>query len=552
MCRFKTIAIIVFLLTICSITYSKTILLDGKSLTPDKIQSIADGTSIKVSEAAIKRVKKSFDILIKAAEEGHKIYGLTVGVGQNKDKQAIDTNGKLTEYAINASEKFNLSLLHAHCAALGGEMSIPLARAVMVVRLNNMLTGGSGVQPKVVEILTEFINKKITPVMYNTGSIGQADITILGHLGLAMIGEGDVYYKGEKITASKALKNANLSPITLFGKDALGIISSNSYSSALAALAIVNLEHLSQVYKLLYALSLEGLNGNVYPIMKETLAVRPFPAAVKAAKEIREYLKGSYLWEEDTNRPLQDPLSYRDIAYVAGCLSQAIDRVNELMLIQLNSSDDNPAILLNYKNKHDNFSEKNISVNMSGSTSAVAPSANFDPLLMSMDFEHVSLALAYCSSASSQRTIKLSDPNFTKLSRFLGTDKTVHAFGAIQKPFVALNAVNQHLANPIILNFQSVAGNIEDMATNAPLIIEKINMQIDNMYGILAFELLHSAQAIDLRKQENPNLKLSYSTEKIFNGYRKKVNFMDQDRVHTNDIKESISFLKNLDVNSLN
>lgn len=157
----------------------------------------------------------------------------------------------------------------------------------------------------------------------------------------------------------------------------------------------------------------------------------------------------------------------------------------------------------------------------------------------------MSIVLGFNSKASSQRIIKLDDDYFTGLSRFLGTDEIIHAFGAMQKPFAALDAENQLLANPVSLNWLPLAGNIEDIATNAPLAAIKLQKQIDNFYYILGMELLHAAQAIDLRMKEDPNLKLSVKTKKLFEQYRKQVEFLQVDRSLTEDFRKSYDFLKN-------
>ncbi|QSH40228.1 aromatic amino acid lyase [Lentisphaerota bacterium ZTH] len=541
--------IAVFVVFFCIKSFSSTVILGKKPITPEQIIRIAYGAKVKIAPEAFSRVQTGFKILIRAAETGHEIYGLTNGVGENKDQREINPDGKLSEAVVKASEEFNRSLIQAHCAALGKAMSIQLARAVMATRLNNMLSGNSGVSPRVVKMLAAFLNRDVTPEIPEFGSIGEADITVLGHIGLAMIGKGKAYYKGKLLPAAKALSQAGLSPIVLFGKDALAIISSNAYSSALTAFALVKLHHLSKIYKLVYAASLEGLNGNVNPFMKAALQLRPFPYASRAAAQIRKYLKGSYLWSQDEQRALQDPLSYRCIAFIAGNLDRSIASVDNLMKIQYNSSDDNPAVVLSYKNENSDYAHKKIGVKYNNSSCAVVPTANFDPVIWAAGFEQVSLALGICSKAATARTLKLSKTQFTNLSRFLGTRNTTHAYGAIQKPFVALNAENEYLANPIMLNFEPVAGDIEDFATNAPLVLNKVLKQIDNLYGILAFELLHSAQALDLRKQKNPRLKLSYATQLLFNKYRQVVKFMDKDRAFSDDIKKSTAFLEDLDIN---
>ncbi|CZE46289.1 HAL/PAL/TAL family ammonia-lyase [Campylobacter geochelonis] len=520
---------------------ASSITLNGESITPKDIVLVSNGAKVEISKSALNKVDKAHNVLLQAAKDGQKIYGLTVGVGLNKDKSFVDAKGNLDAQVIKASTDFNIGLIHAHCGGVGEDMPLKTARAVLATRLNNLLYGGAGVQSEVVNLYKEFLNQDIIPAMPSAGSMGEADITILGHVGLAMLGEGYVYYKGEKMQASEALKKAGLKKLSPFGKDSLSILSSNAYSAALASLALEDLRHALDVSKLVFAISIEAFNGNVAPFTKEAANLRAFPDFVAITKDLREILKDSYLWDENDQRALQDPLSYRDASYFFAALKGNVDSLDKLMKIQLNTSDDNPGISLKTSPQTDKFQETKLFTK----NGAVVPTSNFEPLLWVVEFEKASIVLAHNSKASALRTIKLSNDSFTKLTRFLGTDKTVHAFGAMQKPFVALAGENEYLANPASLDYTPVAGEIEDVATNAPYVVQKFQKQIDNYYHILGMELMHAAQAIDLRLQKDPNLKLSKTTKKFYDEYRKVVKFVDVDRPYTDDFRNSAVFLKN-------
>lgn len=522
---------------------ASTVVLDGHKVTSDQIVNIANGSKVDIDKSSLDRVVESHNFLMEAAKTGHKIYGLTVGVGLNKDRKMVDTNGQLSDEVLKASRDFNLGLIRAHAGSVGPVMDVKTARAVLAVRLNNMLYGSTGVQKEVVELYKEFLNRDIIPVMPTKGSMGEADITILAAVGTAMIGEGEVFYHGERMPAAEALKKANIKPLSPVGKDSLSIISSNAYSAALAAIALEDMKRISKVSKYVYALSLEAFNGNVNPFLEETIKIHPMPGSISASKEVREILKGSSLWDADPKRPLQDPLSFRDAVHLMGAFDMAYADVNKLMNIQFNSSDDNPGISLDAKKTGTSYQETSTYVN-GKSSGALLRTSNFEPIPWVIEFEKVSIALAHNSLASAHRTIKLSDDTFTGLTRFLGTENSVHAFGAMQKPFVALAGENQFLANPASLAYIPVAGNIEDIATNAPQVVKKVQTQLDNQYDILGMELIHAAQAIDLRMKQNPNLKLSPETEKMYKEYRKVVKFLDADRPLTDDFKKSSDFLR--------
>ncbi|CAI0846467.1 histidine ammonia-lyase [Serratia proteamaculans] len=507
-----------------------TVTLDGHSITPQIIANVADGEAVTVSPAAMNRVTRAHQVLLEAAQNGLKIYGLTVGVGLNKDRPMVDVHGKLTQEVIEASKQFNVGLLHAHSGGIGEPMSIRVARATMVTRLNALLSGGGGVQPTIVDAYVAFLNKGITPVIPKDGSVGEGDITVISHVGLAMLGEGEVYYQGNKIAASAALKNSQTPAITPCAKDALTILSSNAYSAASGALTLNSLAHLMQVNTLTYALSLQALNGNVSPFLANTLALRPYPEVAAMGKNLRELLAGSSLWQHDDNRPLQDPLSFRSGVYLLAELQLSYQQAYDQLLVQLNSSEDNPGVALDVTAPSQRPQEAIGYVSQGDLQGAVLPSANFEPLPWVLAFEQLGLAMAHNSLASAQQVVKLNNPAFTGLTRFLGTDHTVHAFGAMEKPVMMLAMRNKELAMPVSLDYFPVAGDIEDIATNAPTVVERVQQQVDNAYQLLGILLVHDAQAVDLRQQRHNGFTLSAPTAALYAAVRKQVPFIETDR----------------------
>ncbi|MEM9215983.1 MAG: aromatic amino acid ammonia-lyase [Cyanobacteria bacterium P01_F01_bin.150] len=524
------------------------VLLTGQSLTTSDVVEVAKGARVRLSDGALERVRQAHEVLILAATSGHKIYGLTAGVGLNKDQAFVDASGGLTEEVIEVSRVFNRNLIYAHSAGVGPEMEPELVRAIMVTRLNAILFGSTGVQPKVAELYRDFLNNGITPVVPSRGSVGEADITLITHIGLAMIGEGDVFFQGRRMSANEALIQVGIEPLVPFGKDALSILSSNAYSTALGAMAVEELKHLLAVNKLLFALSLEALDGNIEPFLQDAHAIRPFPHVNSAAQDVRTILDGSYLWQPSAMRALQDPLSYRTGAYTLGAVENALHELTAQLQIQLNSSDDNPAVVLDVAPPSSLPEEIALYVNDGNVQGALIPTANFSPLPWTITFQEAAIALSHLSNASAQRTIKLADPHFTHLSRFLGTENTFHAYGAIQKVFASLTAENQSLALPVSIDLVSIAGNIEDLSTNAPRVVRRVRESVDNLYYILGIEMMHVGQAIDLRLQENSDLTLSNTTQSFFDDYRDVVSFLDRDRFLSPDIEASYRFLKDYPV----
>jgi histidine ammonia-lyase len=517
---------------------------DGRSATPEAIARVANGESVDVPASALARVAKGHDVLLAAAADGQSIYGLTVGVGLNKDRQMVDAKGQLTPEVINASMRFNAALLHAHSAGVGPDMDIRDARAAMAVRLNQMLAGASGAQPAVAEMYAQLLNHGITPAIPANGSMGEADITLLAHVGLTMMGEGDVYYHGAKTGAAQALRAEGIQPITPWAKDALAILSSNAYTTGMASLALVDLAQLNRVAKLVYLVALEGLNGNVSPFLEASLALHPFPYVVRTGAALRSLLAGSSLFQRDDSRALQDPLSFRDAPYLLAELDRSFDQAHDQIMIQLNSSDDNPGVSVGVKPKSDLYQIKRSYLNRDGVTGAVLPNANFEPLPVILAFEDTGIAIAHNSLASAQQIIKLNDPRFTHLSRFLGTDNTLHAFGAMEKPPVVLAMENKVLAMPVSLEYLPVAGDIEDIATNAPQVVRRVRTEIDNQFQLLGIEMVSATQAVDIRKQHSQGFVTSPETGKFIMAFRQVVAFRDTDRPFTPDFRRAANFLE--------
>ncbi|TCW16503.1 aromatic amino acid lyase [Raoultella sp. BIGb0138] len=254
------------------------------------------------------------------------------------------------------------------------------------------------------------------------------------------------------------------------------------------------------------------------------------------------------MWEHDDSRPLQDPLSFRSGVYLLAELQRSYQLAYDQLLIQLNSSDDNPGVAIDVAAPSDRPQDRLGYVDQDGVKGAVLPTANFEPLPWVISFEQLSLALAHNSLANAQQVVKLNNPSFTGLTRFLGTENTVHAFGAMEKPVMSLAMRNKALAMPVSLDYMPVAGDIEDIATNAPEVAQRLQRQIDNSYQLLGILLVHDAQAIDLRKQKKNGFTMSQPTSVLYDALRRQVKFMDSDHPLSPDFAAAAQVVKAFDM----
>jgi histidine ammonia-lyase len=570
--RFPTLSVLVAVLlhVLPATAKDNAVLLDGHNLLVDDVVNVAARDyQVRIAPPALELMQKSYELVLAAEKQGIPIYGLNRGVGLNKDRPIKDNR--------EASERFNINNLRSASAGVGPDAPEILVRAAMLIRLNTMLLGRSGARPQVAELYSEFLNRKIHPVLPSRASLGEGDILILSHVGLAMMGEGDVIYAKAgtgvrtRMTAQEALADAKIDPLVPFAKDSLAIMSSNAYSAAVAILAALDVQRLLTTAPGVFALSLEGLHGNIAPFLKPVQDVRGYASSQKWAAKILDQLEGSFLWEctnktgapmacDDEERPLQDPLSYRDGSYVLAAADDALAALFQTLAIQINSSDDNPAVILGirpdasapvkvraYYVECDPKDDPKRDPKYCNDKpyGAVIPTANFDPLPWVVPLQTTSLALGHISRAAVARITRLSTPDFTKLSRFL-TPKldTTLGFSAIHQTFAALDAEIQGLIPPVSTQTLWTVVDIDDIATSSLDAANRLQRIVDNLFWIEGIELLHAAQAIDLRLRDNPSLKIGAGSGFYYHGLRSRVPFLDRDRPLTPDIAAATSWLR--------
>jgi histidine ammonia-lyase len=523
----------------------RPLVLSGDALSiADIIEVARRGRPVEISPRARARVATTFEVVLAAARAHLPVYGLTTGVGWNKDKDALQAAGALDPDLMAASQRFNLGTLRAHAAGVGEPLPDDVVRAAMVIRLNLLLTGDGGVQPALVDQYAAFLNRGLTPVVPGRGSVGEADILQSAHIGLALAGEWRARYGGAVMPAAQALAAAGLKPVALVGKDFLSIIGDNSLTVAESLLAVhaarTWLEHEVTVF----ALSLEGLNGNVAPFLDVVVAAHPAHGFAVVAGRLRADLAGSDLWNVGgDHRPLQDPLSFRTMPIVLGNAWEALDAAEAEILFTANHSGDNPLVVTDTRSLATQGAQVGRYIVPGVPNAAIVPTANFEPLPLVAALERVSLALGHSSESITQSVLRFENPAITGLPRFLtAPENPGHGFGAVQKAVVSLNSEIRSLAMPVSLESGVLAGNIEDVTTDAPLTARRLGELVDDLYPLSSLQLLHAAQAVGLRK----GFHQGSGTRVLLEGYRAHVPFVDQDRILTEDIEAGAQYLRGL------
>lgn len=491
------------------------IILNGSGLTVEQVWEIAvGGAKVEICGEALRKLEKARAFVMEVMNSDIPVYGLNRGVGWNKDRK-ID-GGDL--------EDFNRKLIYSHTLGIEPEASEEEVRAVMAVRLNTLLCARTGVQPEIARLYADFLNAGIHPVMPERGSVGEADITLCSHIGLAMMGEGEVNYKGRRVPAAEALKDAGI-PTVVFGpKDAHAIVCSNAFAAGQGALLLKELRDLADTGDIVSAVTLEGLNGNVSPLDPAALRERRLDGQQYSASRVRKYLEGSYICGPDPERALQDPLCCRSAVHVNGTLREAIEYAGKFLDVQMNTTDDNPCVLTEERR--------------------MAAGSNFETTSLSTAFEMIAIICSHLSHMSCYRMIKLDDPALTRLPRFLSHDGgRSHCFGTIQKAFTSLDTEIRLLANPCSPDFMPLAGGIEDHANNTTLAVQKLRRITDDLKYIYGMEMMHACQAVELRMREK-NLRLGKGTGAAYAAFRERLPLYESDRPLSPDIKKAYEFIK--------
>ena len=493
-----------------------SVVLNGSSLDLARLARIAnDGAGVEISPDGAERLKASRKLVYDLVECDVPVYGFNTGVGWNKDRHI----------AADFFKQYNENLIHSHTLGVREEASEAEVRAVMAIRLNCLLRGNTGIQPEIACRYADFLNLGLHPVVPERGSVGEGDVAILSHIGLAMIGEGEVNYRGKRMSSAEAHRLAGIETVKLGPKDGLAIVSSNAFGMGQGALVLADLGELADQADLIYAISLEVLNGNTSPLDPTVHEARGLPGQAASAALVRGFLEGSYIYEPDPEKPVQDPLSFRGGVYVHGSLRDALDYVTKYAIIQMNSTDDNPCLLLDERR--------------------IISCSNFEVTTVATGFEMLAIVLSHVSRTACYRTIKLSNPALTKLPRFLTPDEArIHAFGTLQKTYTLLDTEIRHLSNPSSVDYMAVSGEIEDHANNLPHVVQRVRRIVDNLKYILGMEAMHAAQAITLRLGKNPALRLGKSTAAAYQEFRRDISWYDADRNISADIEKAYQLVK--------
>ena len=491
-----------------------SITLDGQSLRPADVVAVARRRErVTLSGEALARLRRARELVDRLVSEDRVVYGLTTGVGALKNVRIPPGDAR----------QLQRNLLMSHAVGVGPPLPDELVRAAMLVRVNQFCQGTSGVSPQVAERFVDLLNHDICPWVPEKGSLGASgDLAPSAHLGLVLIGEGEVLTNGERTSGAEALRSAGLQPIALEAKDALSILNGTQFMAGAAALLLEDARRLLLTADVVAALSVEALRGSRTAFDPRIHAVRPHPGQLASAARIFALTDGSGIAESHVlcDR-VQDAYSLRCAAQVHGACADAIDYLRRVLDIELNAGTDNPLV----------FAEDE----------AVLSGGNFhgEPLALALDA--TSIGLSELGSISERRLFRMLTGFLSDLPPFLTRHSGLDSgYMLLQYTAAALVTDNQLLAMPASVHSLPTSADQEDhnsMGWHSALRARQIATNVESILGL---EALGAAQGIDLLAP----LKPGRLTGQAHAAIRSRVATLDHDRVLQPDIQAATELVR--------
>ncbi|SHO55392.1 histidine ammonia-lyase [Vibrio quintilis] len=464
------------------------------------------GLKVKLAEDAHQAINASTQVVEKIIAEERTVYGINTGFGLLAN----------TKIAPEDLETLQCSIVLSHAAGIGKFMQDETVRLIMVLKINSLARGFSGIRLEVIEALITLLNHEIYPCIPQKGSVGASgDLAPLAHMSTVLLGEGQARHQDEVISGKQALAIAGLSPVTLAPKEGLALLNGTQASTALALEGLFYAEDLFASATVCGAMSVEAALGSRRPFDPKIHQVRGHQTQIDAAAAYRHLLgDDSDISQSHINcEKVQDPYSLRCQPQVMGACLQQIRNSADTLLTESNAVSDNPLV----------FAEED----------DIISGGNFHAEPVAMAADNLALAIAEIGSLSERRMALLIDSALSKLPPFLVDNGGVNSgFMIAQVTSAALASENKTLAHPGSVDSLPTSANQEDHVSMATFAARRLKDMAENTRGILAVEYLAAAQGLDFRVP----LKTSDKLEQAKAMLRAKVPFYDKDRYFAPDI----------------
>jgi histidine ammonia-lyase len=514
----------------------QTITLTGHDLSLDQVIAVArHGAKVRLSPEAKQRDADNYGLLLEAQAEAIPIYRFNRAAGSGREIVTLQGDPMSAENRSLIATRELAQFTRGAAEGIGPEIGDEdIIRAMMVVRANGLTF--TMVSPPVMQMLVDLLNNQITPVVQSRGTLGEGDLAQIGNLEATMVGRGEAYYHGVRMPAAQALANAGLRPVEPFGADDDALDVTNAYATGQAALLVYDAARALDWADLIYAMDLNGLNSSITPLSKPVQNARPYKFLNTDAARILDMLKGSYLFDEDPKRIIQDPESMRASSIRQGSAWKAWAALRDTVAVQINSSDNNPAIQVGLSPQDSpelatphfmRFFVKGGKYSH-GQHGFIVSNANWDPYPLANDVEAFSTALANLDVAVMLRIERFSSTFFTvvKPSDFLDAGQ----LRAATRWFIGYSPVDifqdiQSLAIPVTPEGQAIELTVEDLQAQTRLKLAHARAELDDTFLLLGHDLGNAAFWMDIRQLQDPKRSFGKAPTEAWRAFRKEVPF---------------------------
>ncbi|XTR38267.1 histidine ammonia-lyase [Paraclostridium tenue] len=491
------------------------IIIDGRDLTIEDVLNVSrNGYKVELSDDVINKVKLSRKLVDKFVDEQKVVYGITTGFG------------KFSDVVISKEETHTLqrNLIISHACGVGEPLEEDIVRAIMLLRINNLSQGYSGVRVETLNTLVGMLNNDVHPIIPEKGSLGASgDLAPLAHMVLTMIGEGEAIHNGKRMTSKEAMNLAGVDILPeLSSKEGLALINGTQVMTAIGALTTYDAMNLLKLADVALSLTMESLNGITCAMDERVHLVRSHRGQINTAKNVLDILSESEMTTKQGDLRVQDAYSLRCSPQIHGASKDAIEYVRNKINIEINSVTDNPII----------FPEQE----------DVISGGNFHGQPMALSFDFLGIALSEIANISERRLERLVNPALSNgLPAFLTKNGGVNSgFMIVQYSAASLVSENKVLAHPASVDSIPSSANQEDHVSMGTIAARKAKEIMENTRNVLAMEILGSVQAIDLRGKK----KLGIGTEAAYNIVRSHINFIEEDIVMYKEINKCNEIIK--------
>lgn len=491
--------------------YISTQVLDLKTI----YQIVSQNKRLALSDEAVLNIEKSHAYLHKKLKNNQNpIYGINTGFGSLCDVKISNEN----------LEKLQENLVMSHACGTGDLVPQPIIRLMILLKIQSLSYGHSGVQLATVERLIDFYNHDILPVIYTQGSLGASgDLAPLAHLSLPLLGKGEVYYQGERKNTSEIFAQMGWVPLHLQAKEGLALLNGTQFMSAYGVYCLLKSFRISYQADFVAALSIDAYNCSLQPFNALIHLARPHRGQVKTAEQISEFLEGSEIIAQEKEN-VQDPYSFRCVPQVHGATKDTIEFVRRTFKTEINSVTDNPNIFV--------------------SEDIIISGGNFHGQPLALALDYLAIAMAELGNISERRTYQMISGN-RGLPVFLVKNSGLNSgFMIPQYTAASIVSQNKQLATPASIDSIVSSNGQEDHVSMGANGAVKCLQVLENLEKIFAIELMNASQAISFRRPK----KTSSILEKFLSEYQKVVTPVEYDRILSEDIEKSRQFLISMEI----